>query len=258
MNQRFSLSNPARPRSAALGLALALIAAACGGAATGCIESKGSGGGAGGGSAGSAGTAGSGGSGGSTGSGGTTGTLATTCESPEALKQADGSDNGFVKCKDGSFDREKSVACQLVPATDTCNLQPGYGVACQTGADCTAHPHGYCGLDPVISGFTPTCSCAYQCESDADCGVGQICACGRDGFWPSCIDAPGCKLNSDCASGECGLSFYTNGCTGTYSLECRTASDECRVVDDCAPTGSVCSKTVASGSWTCSAINCTQ
>lgn len=248
MHHRFP-PNPRRPNStpplsAALGLLLGLIAVSCGGTASESSGSNGTGGD-------------TGGSGTSTaGAGGTT-TLTKLCEDPVMIPQADGSESGFVKCKDGSIDREKSVACQLVPTTDTCDPNAGYSGNCKTGADCTAHPNGTCQADPVGPVGPPTCSCQYQCQSDADCDAGEVCGCGREGTWPQCIGATSCKLNTDCASGECGLSFYTNGCTNKVNLACRTAEDECRIPEECFPTGSVCSELMASGHWSCSSPDCT-
>ncbi|MFO0590804.1 MAG: hypothetical protein U0441_24890 [Polyangiaceae bacterium] len=228
-------------------LSLGLITASCGGTASESSGSNGTGGS----------TTSTAGAGGTAGTGGTTTTLTKTCEEPTVLTQGDGSESGFVKCKDGSTNREKSVACQLVPASDSCEPGPSVFGNCKTAADCVAHPNGTCQADAILPASPPTCSCAYQCQSDADCDAGQVCGCGYNGGWPHCIAAPSCKESADCPSGECGLSYYTNGCTMQYNLACRTAADECRVIDDCAPTGSVCSQTMATGSWTCSSYNCT-
>lgn len=227
--------------SATFALLFGLFAASCGDGAGGGSNSNG-------GQAGATSTA---------GAGGTTATITRTCEDPMPLLQEDGSESGFVRCKDGSLNHDKVIeTCQPVPSQDQCDPNAGYVGSCKTSADCTEHAVGYCFVNfPIPSGM-PYCACRYQCQTDADCAPGQICACGSDGDWPTCIDVGNCKESADCPSGECGVSYYSDGCGGGSKLECRTDSDQCRVVADCNTDNVSCSKSFDADNWVCTTYTC--
>jgi len=136
------------------------------------------------------------------------------CADPQPLLQLDGvTPSGFVQCNDGFRHREAAVTC-VVPE----------GSCDECGSDCSELPFGRCVSDPGLG----TCSCVASCETDADCGEGNACACtGATGDIPRCVPAE-CTTTADCGSGLCGISG-SNDCGFDATLACLDETSECRL-----------------------------
>ncbi len=160
--------------------------------------------------------------------------------------------SGFERCETGILHRTEKVACEVPQTPGSCPEDALAG--CKSDADCTDQPFGSCQLDMVFGGFAEgSCSCVYGCETDADCGAGQICRCAGDdlGFYTQCIEA-GCTIDSDCPDGElCGLA--PNYCSGDGELTaCTTPADTCDDDSQCNDPG--CS--FDTDHWACSNVAC--
>jgi hypothetical protein len=72
------------------------------------------------------------------------------------------------------------------------------------------------------------CGCVYGCETDADCGANEVCACaGVAGDWPRCVPAS-CRTDADC-EGLCGFAAMGEACGGVrYELACLDTGSGCR------------------------------
>ncbi|MFO0592301.1 MAG: ferritin-like domain-containing protein [Polyangiaceae bacterium] len=173
--------------------------------------------------------------GGSGGGGAGGGTSASACKNPQPILQPSGHDTGFVMCEGGAIDRVAKVTCDPTtsPWPSTCGTPGDPNGYCNAATDCKDAPGGYC-LNEASG-----CHCSYaspsKCQTDEDCGKGYICACAGTAYPDdaTCVQAD-CATPSDCASGECGFSNYYNGCYQEQAIACRTASDACRSVADCA------------------------
>lgn len=150
------------------------------------------------------------------------------CENAQPIIDPDtGEASGYVVCEDGFIHRETAVACVLPPAGGTCTDDPDGGDACVTDDECTDAPNGRCVDSPDV---TTGCGCVYSCESDADCGGDQICACSHlTGDVPRCVSAV-CPDSDACADGLCGMSRTSNGCGQVrVALACMNDEADCRM-----------------------------
>jgi hypothetical protein len=158
------------------------------------------------------------------------------CVDPAPWPGADGNPSGFVECAGGGLHRVEKRACtSALPQAGTCPaLEEGITSGCQTDADCTERPNGYCagaGDGSQLLGYAPGCYCRYGCLTDADCGDGSLCLCGQP--VGHCV-AAACSVDSDCAGGALCLSYTQDpGCGGT-AFACQTAGDTCTGGGDCA------------------------
>lgn len=184
----------------------------------------------------------------------------SACVNPTPVT-VDGRDTGYVKCGDGALDRASALACANPINAPACQGNEGQR-SCETDADCTDKPHGFCmGGSGQIGTY---CSCIYPCLNDAECGPDQACMC-PDAVSKSaphaatCAPAE-CKANADCASGECGATFHFNGCYPQMSLKCRDAGDACRGDSECGDYGSCAAldrgEGLASVSFECAQQSC--
>jgi hypothetical protein len=175
------------------------------------------------------------------------GSVGAGCKSPVALKQADGSDSGYVRCADGAIDRVAQVACAAPAPTGPACKGDEQSKACTKDGDCTEGAYGRCVHFEASGGDAPPgstyCGCHYGCKVDADCaarGSGFVCACGAEGTpvagTGTCVRAS-CAKSADCASGECGVGAYDNGCGTSVVVACRTPADSCRVDASCKDQG---------------------
>jgi hypothetical protein len=142
--------------------------------------------------------------------------------------------SGFVQCDAGIIHRAEALACGTPVTPNSCIDNIGEG--CKVDADCVEKPFGSCQETMVFGGFTVDgCNCVYGCQTDADCGDGQICRCAGAGLglYTECIQA-GCVTDADCPAGEvCGLS--PDICApGGFQTACTTPGDTCDSDDDCA------------------------
>ena len=166
---------------------------------------------------------------------------------------------GYERCGDDTIHKVGPAQCDNTTPLPSCDGSDG-SPDCSTDADCTEFPNGQCarGQENVLGQWVPACACAYPCTTDDDCGPAQVCAC--DGLVDSplnhatCVPAP-CKQDDECESGECGLSFYDDGCGYLITTACRTEDDTCRNEYDCS--GSDCSVAPAPPSgWSCNGPTC--
>ncbi len=215
--------NP-RVLGAALCSALGLVPLACGGAVNE-RESKGEGdaGSASGGTdaGGTKTTAGSKATGGDTATGGMSHESAFPCAAPAPAS------SGYERCANGTIHRPAVEKCtSLLPRSAPPEPLPVGD--CQTDADCTEKPNGYCDVGYAVG--DPVAYCAYGCLADADCGVGAICQCGEP--VGRCAQAS-CESDADCDSGfRCQSYDHSVGC-GLPAFACQTPEDTCGSDADC-------------------------
>jgi hypothetical protein len=155
------------------------------------------------------------------------------CEDPTRIMRG-GKDTGYVHCLDGAINRARALPCP-----DPINATACEGTemrrSCETDAECTDKPHGFCMSGHGQAGTY--CGCIYPCMSDAECGAGQACMCPilahPEVFAAECAPAE-CRTNHDCPAGECGATYHFDGCRTQLSLQCRDTDDACRSSSDCA------------------------
>jgi hypothetical protein len=141
---------------------------------------------------------------------------------------------GFVACDNGVFHRDEKKQCPtLLPRSTQCGTSPVgdaaiAGGSCNTDADCTAQPNGYCEASAGVGPLTG-CFCNYGCRTDADCGAGQICACTTP--VGACVIA-NCTVDADCGAGLLCLSTSDGACGNMFA--CQTKDDTCASNADCA------------------------
>jgi hypothetical protein len=161
-------------------------------------------------------------------------TTAALCANPTPLLR-DGQDTGYITCADGAVNRASAFACAKPVAAPACRGTEA-DRSCDTHANCTDRPHGFCMSGRGMRG--EYCGCVYPCLNDGECGAGEACMCpeldenGRGQPAAECAPAE-CKVNADCPSGECGATVHFNGCHHDLSLHCREAGDACRSDASC-------------------------
>ncbi len=166
-----------------------------------------------------------------------TGAALDGCGDPQEITLVDGSASGYVRCGDGSVNRDAAVAVDpslYIDAVPACSVASHGGSTCETDEDCGGGAWTRC-ADDLWSGGAVTCSCVTLCSDDADCEPGFACVAPEpaEGLaWPVCKPA-NCASGDDCASGECGLFSEPHGCYVDSGLACRTESDACRGDADC-------------------------
>jgi hypothetical protein len=145
---------------------------------------------------------------------------------------------------------------------------------CQSDADCKNPQLGAGRCVNFPGGHDmPRNECHWDgCKADADCGAGQVCACGGGG-WRSSVDnvclIGNCRVDADCgAGGFCSGSKSSNdGPTGgggscggaTAGFFCHDPKkDACMQRSDCKNSGDECVFSPAQGHWVCQDIysNC--
>jgi hypothetical protein len=181
------------------------------------------------------------------------------CKNPKPVL-ANGRDTGYVECGDGALNRATALVCANPVNAPACQGNEKQR-SCDSDADCTDKPHGFCmGGTGQIGTY---CSCIYPCHDDSECGEGQACMCpdAVSGGPPAATCSPAaCKQDSDCPSGECGATFHFNGCYEQTSLQCRDAGDACRGDSECGDNGSCAAldrgEGIASVSFECAQMSC--
>ncbi|MCA9714418.1 MAG: ferritin-like domain-containing protein [Myxococcales bacterium] len=155
------------------------------------------------------------------------------CENAEPITQL-GTDepSGFERCENGVIHRAMEVACVEPQGVGNCSLPDG---TCMVDDDCLAQDHGVC-LEQ-LGGF-PGCYCNYGCETDADCGPDQVCACaGVVSDHATCIPA-GCVDSNDCGEGLCALAQDEGICGELIAqVQCIGGGAGCLSDQDCPQAG---------------------
>lgn len=149
------------------------------------------------------------------GAGGSTGQESLgVCNNAESI-----ADSGWMLCDNGVVHRASAGQC-----TTTSDLPP----ASECGG-CEGVPNAWCLRTGGLGGM----HCVQGCETDSDCGTGEICYCDTPGG--RCIAAD-CSTDADCGDGSlcatyvgppspaCG--FYVDG------VACQTEADRC-TGDEC-------------------------
>jgi len=150
--------------------------------------------------------------------------------------------------------RPNDAQCLQSPAAGTCQAPPeDAGFGCSADSQCTSGTNGRCQNNLGPAG----CSCTYDtCASDSACPTGDLCVCHGSpyayGAGNTCM--PGnCRIDSDCgAQGYCSPAHGTANCGGVSGYYCHTPSDECVNDTDCS-TGnpSACTWSSSLSRWTC-------
>ncbi len=157
-----------------------------------------------------------------------TGGAPVSCENPTPILQKDSdAPSGFELCENGAIHRLEPVTCLEPQATGSCQNADGI---CSADSDCADADHGAC-LDGGFVG----CYCHYGCETDADCGENQVCACaGVVSDYATCIPA-GCEETASCGDGLCALAVDMGICGEVVAaLECLDEGAGCVSDSDCA------------------------
>jgi hypothetical protein len=163
------------------------------------------------------------------------------CEGPKPVL-VDGRETGFEVCGPGAMLHRKMVAA--CP-----NRAPRPGDVCREGScrsdgDCPGR-HSYCGWTRLIPDYT--CKCMTGCETDADCGAHELCACEASersvvpvaGAPPlgRCVPAD-CRSDADCHDSPC-CATSTSNVRGlqwiAMKFACQSPEDECVDDFDCPP-----------------------
>ena len=163
----------------------------------------------------------SGGTGGGAAQGGT-GPLATEgvldCESPVAYL---GDASGLEACADGAFvHRVMAGKCEPTPLVEGRYTKPfPDALTCTSDSECTGTPKGRC---YTRDGFGA--ACISTCESDTDCGAGELCLC--DPVVNHCVNAT-CRSDADCGPGLL-CTNVKQACSNDLGIfRCQTADDQC-------------------------------
>jgi hypothetical protein len=156
---------------------------------------------------------------------------AGNCKNPQPYQ---GADTGFEVCDTGFIHRFAVQACpkrkEMVPLECIGTLDGSFSGNCARDADCTAHANGACMRDDP-SGGGVGCVCRYGCQSDADCGAGNVCLCGDQ--FSQCFPAS-CTSDADCTHGElCTMSAGPGTCPSAAPFACQTPDDSCSGNVDC-------------------------
>jgi hypothetical protein len=183
-----------------------------------------------------------------TGGGKQTGTP-ETCTNPQLDPMTQ-----LVTCAEGYRHRPQSVACRPEDGSGAALPQGGgsgvpMGLPRATGESCTGTPevcdayqYGFCQQGAVMGGPDPVLSiCLSGCVVDADCGAGNICACGYPSSPTGGVCEPSeCQTDDDCQPGYLCAS-YRGGCAGD-GFACQTPNDTCTYemctgLQSCKPVG---------------------
>ncbi len=156
------------------------------------------------------------------------------CDKPTPVVVG-GSDTGLVGC-DGKFLHRKAAGkCpSRVPRPGV--VAGDKTTECETDLDCLAKPYGWCGR-PVGDHFAVV-ACQYGCETDADCGADQLCACHESAPAGVCVPAS-CKIDDDCPGAALCTARLVSSCGGdpqnslAMAFGCQSAEDECSASDEC-------------------------
>ena len=173
------------------------------------------------------------------------------CVDPADILQIDGkTPSGLVRCANGLIHRVAAVAC-VVPQIATDCLEPLEGSTCTEDADCVEHAFGTC-REAITCGFTAgQCGCVYGCETDLDCGEGQLCLCAGEGNGRSQCVPTGCATDDDCGGSACAASTDPFDAPNIARFACHAGGDLCCSNADC-ELGAECRfDALTPGVWAC-------
>ena len=170
-----------------------------------------------------------------------------SCTAPSP--QSAGECHPGIECM-GPWDCEPRPFARCVGFTNMHCVYPGPDAGtssrmtwCMTDAECLQAPGGRCMRVVTHS----TCQYEAQCETDADCGEAERCACSISSDLV-CVPAQ-CRQDADCAAGErCRRDYVCGYPFGGFF--CTSAQDECRDDAECAP--GRCDRDEDAGAWRCS------
>ena len=136
----------------------------------------------------------------------------------------------LITCSNGRAHRKDVAVCTFTTPPPAAGGASGAGggdgtTICQSNADCSALPYGYCSGD---GGFSLS-TCHPGCTSDSECGTGMICAC--DGVTPGRCTNAGCTIDADCGANS--LCAPVSTTCGPNAFQCTTNLDECISNEDC-------------------------
>jgi hypothetical protein len=142
--------------------------------------------------------------------------------------------NGLTSC-DGFTHRDAPSMCMTsVPRPEPVPSMPP-SAQCQSDADCTAQPYGWCASDGRPPGFPgPGPFCAYGCVKDSDCDASQVCQCGDP--VGQCVHAD-CTTDTDCEAGFLCKGYDASGGCNATTFTCQSPLDTCGSDADCASLG---------------------
>jgi hypothetical protein len=154
--------------------------------------------------------------------------------------------------------RADDAQCRTPRRAGTCSSGAGPGLTCSSDSDCTdGGADGRC----LTNGGGPAgCFCSYDgCQSDADCGASQVCACHGSPYLyggNTCM-ASTCRVDADCGvGGYCSPSQGPNNCDDLVGYYCHTPDDACTNDTDCIGGGNqACMWSTSDRRWKCMAIN---
>jgi hypothetical protein len=108
----------------------------------------------------------------------------------------------------------------------------GLSQECQSDADCTERPYGFCARSYATNApEAPPARCHYGCVQDADCDSGSLCQC--DDPVGHCVPAD-CRSDADCAGDAlCAGWVREAGCSSERLYACQSPGDQCNGDEDC-------------------------
>ncbi|MBK7586115.1 MAG: ferritin-like domain-containing protein [Myxococcales bacterium] len=155
-------------------------------------------------------------------------------------------DPALSMCSEGTIHRTATAQCpNSLPRPETCTPTGGGSSECSADTDCTAKPHGLCGVKQQVV----DCVCFYGCVTDADCDAGSVCVCGQPAGY--CFTAS-CATDADCGAGALCAQARLEKC-GSFGFRCQRGGDQCAQDSDCAP-GQQCA--VSGGLAKCQENDC--
>ena len=166
----------------------------------------------------------------------------------EEVRSGDSAVPQLGRCEDDSLVRLRSAECPAEGSIDACTLE---GSECQTGADCGMGEGAVCSHTGFSSWGPSGCACFPTCQTDADCPTGTVCACRNKQQDTANVCLPSdCRTEADCPGGHCVLGGTPSG---PATFHCRYPSAKCNGHDDCKD-GEICGYRSDAKEWACMKI----
>ena len=161
--------------------------------------------------------------------------------------------SGWQSCEGKLPHRVEQRTCEVLVTTTPCAIMDP-GNLCNSDAECNEFPNGSCN-QPDIGLIA--CSCVYACETDDDCGPGEVCRCAGPELGPYTTCTPSeCADDSECPGEVCQFanSFGEDCPFGVNDGHCSTPEDGCDNDLQCGTTG--CLFELDSMTWQCGNLIC--